>query len=556
MSASSKKKLRKEQNAVMMTERQQKEQAEAKSVKRMTVTFCVVMALVVLIFAATQVIGAITRNGVFEKNTIVATVGEHKLNSVIMNYYFYDAVTAEYNEKSNTYGDYTDSYFKQSGLDLSKPLNEQVYDNETGETWADYFMDKAIENAKSDYALYDLAVKDNFKLPEDMQQTIDSTLMNLQFYAAFAGASDVDMYLRMMYGNGSTEDSYKKYSEISATAAAYYNAHMEALEYDDAALRAHEKDRYNEYSAYTFNSYYLNYTSFLEGGTEDDKGNKTYSDEEKDAARKAAEAAALSLGSATTVEELDAAIAALEINKDAKEAPKSTLNENVMHNTLREEYAEWMSSADITEGTAKIFPNTTSTKNEDGTTTEVINGYYVLMYKSTNHNLEKLDNVRHILFQFEGGTKDDNGNTTYSAEEKAAAKAEADALLKKWQDGDATEESFIALVHDNTDDSGSKESGGLYEEIHRDSNYVPNFKSWAIDSARKPNDAAVIESDYGYHVMYYIGEDELTYRDYMIRNELINNEMESWYEGVLKAVTVVEGDSSRINKDLIYSPAN
>ena len=555
MSASSKKKLRKEQNAEMMTERQIKEQAEAKSVKRMTVIFCVVMALIVLTFAVTQIFGAITRNGVFEKNTIVATVGEHKLNSVVMNYYFYDAVTAEYNEKSNTYGDYTNSYFQSNGLDLSKPLSEQVYDSETGKTWADYFLDKAIENAKSDYALYDLAVKDNFKLPEDMQQTIDSTMTNLQFYAAFAGANDVDMYLRMMYGNGSTADSYEKYSQISATAAAYYSAHMEALEYDDAALRAHEKDRYNDYSAYTFNSYYLNYTSFLEGGTEDDKGNKTYSDEEKDAARKAAEAAALSLGSATTVEELDAAIAALEINKDAKETPKSTLNENVMHSTLREEYAEWMSSADITEGAVKIFPNTTSTKNEDGTTTEVINGYYVLMYKSTNHNLEKLDNVRHILFQFEGGTKDDDGNTTYSAEEKAAAKAEAEALLKKWQEGEATEESFIALVHDNTDDAGSKETGGLYEEIHRDSNYVPNFKSWAIDSARKPNDAAVIESDYGYHVMYYIGEDELTYRDFMIRNELTNNDMEAWYDGILEAVTVIEGDSSRINKDLIYSPA-
>ena len=55
--------------------------------------------------------------------------------------------------------------------------------------------------------------------------------------------------------------------------------------------------------------------------------------------------------------------------------------------------------------------------------------------------------------------------------------------------------------------------------------------------------------------MYYVGDDELTYRDYMIKNDMTNEDITEWYEGVLEAVTVVEGDNSRINKDLIYAPA-
>ena len=64
MSASSKKKIRKEQNADLMTDRQKKEQAEAKSVKRLTVIFCIVMVAIVAAFLITNLIGSINRSGV------------------------------------------------------------------------------------------------------------------------------------------------------------------------------------------------------------------------------------------------------------------------------------------------------------------------------------------------------------------------------------------------------------------------------------------------------------------------------------------------------------
>lgn len=553
MSASSKKKIRKEQNAEMLTERQLKEQAEAKSIKRLTVIFSIVMIAIVAAFLITNVIGGVNRSGVIEKNTIVATVGEHKLNSIVMNYYFYGAVNSMYSEISETYGDYADSYIKSTGLDLSKPLDEQVYDEDSGKTWADYFLDGAIETAKSDYALYDLAVAENFELPEDMQSSVSNALLNVQFSAAFSSLSDVDAYLRNVYGNGSTLENYEEYLNVSSMAAAYYNAKVDSMEYDDAAIRAYESERYDDYSSYTFASYYLTYTDFRTGGTTDEDGKTTYTEEENDAARKAAEAAALSLTDATTVEELDAAIAAIEAYADKETKPASSTNTDVMHTSLYEDYAEWLSQDERQVGDVNVFPSTSTTTDADGNEKEVVNGYYVLMFLSRNDNLEHLANVRHILFKFEGGTTDDDGNTTYSDEEKAAAKEEAEALLQQWKDGEATEESFIALVADNTDDTASAETGGLYEDIHKESDYVENFLNWAIDSSRKAGDTGIVESDYGYHVMYYVGDDELTYRDYMITNDMTEEDVTAWYEGILETITVVEGNSSKINKDLIYS---
>lgn len=552
MSASSKKKIRREQEASMLTERQQKELSEARKVKTLTVVFSAIMILIVVSFLAIQIVAGIDRNGIFEKNTVVATVGEHKLNTVTMNYYFYDAVANTYNNANSSYGDYASSFFLSQGLDLSKPLNSQICDEETGETWADHFLEQAIQNAKSDYALYDLAKAEGFTLPEDSQSQIDMTLSYLQLYASMSG-TDTSNYLRAMYGSGSNEKSYREYLTVSQTASAYYSAHMDSLSYTDADYREAEAENYSQYSAFTYNYYTLNYTSFLQGGTEGEDGKKVYTDEENDAARKAAEAASMTLGSATTLEELDAAIAGLEINADLETKPTSTERANAKYTSLNEEYAKWLSEDGRKEGDVKVFPNTVTSTDEDGNETKVTNSYSVVMFRSRNDNLEKLDNVRHILITPEGGTKDDNGNTTYSDEEMAAAKAEAEALLKQWQEGEATEDSFIALAKEKSDDTGSKDSGGLIEDIHRDSSLVENFRAWAIDSSRKVGDTGIVESSYGYHIMYYVGEDELSYRDYMIKNDLITEDMESWYESVLEPVTVIEGDDSRINKDLIYS---
>ena len=551
MSASDKKKLRKEQSATILSEKQRQEQSEAKKLKIQTISFVTAMVLVVCIALGVLGVRAVNNSGVFQKNTIAATIGNRELNSVELNYYYNDAVSEYYNEWYEQYTTYTDTYLKIIGLDTTKPLDEQIQDEKTGKTWAEYFIDAAIEQAKSDFALYDLAMKEGFALPSNEQTTLDNTLNNLETYAMLYGYSNANQYLRAMYGYGSDTESYSAYTERSAIADAYYNAHQDSLVYDDTAIRDYETDKVNNYNSYTYHYSYLSYTDFLQGGTKDDDGKKTYSDEEKDAARAALKAAAEEMATATSVEDLKAKAEAAEVNDNSKLAVNEETN--LLHTSINAALGEWLAADERKEGDIAAIPNTSTTENEDGEEITETNGYYIAIFHSKTDNTDKMANVRHLLVKFEGGTKDDEtGETVYSAAEKATAKTEADGYLKTWQEGDATEESFIELIKKHSDDSSAKE-GGLFEDIHPDSSYVANFLNWSISADRKAGDAEVIETEYGYHVMYYVGDDELSYRDYMITNEMRSADQEKWYNGILETVTTAVGDTSKMNLGLVLS---
>ncbi len=141
MSASSKKKLRKELEAQKLTEKQQQAQKESKKLKATTIAFVAILLAIVVAFAVILTINTIKTSGVIEKNTVAATVGEHELNSIEFNYYYNDLVSNTYNEWTQGYGESLSAYMAMMGLDLTKPLNEQNYFGEEGTTWAEYFVD-------------------------------------------------------------------------------------------------------------------------------------------------------------------------------------------------------------------------------------------------------------------------------------------------------------------------------------------------------------------------------------------------------------------------------
>ena len=154
MSASDKKKLRKEQAAAQLSERQRQELAEAKKLKRITVTFVANMLVVALTAIGVIGVSTVNNSGIIDRNTIAAITGEHQLNSVQMNYYLNDYIR----NWASSYGENLSLYAGMMGLDVNKPISEQVTNQETGETWADQFLKDAMDKAKSDYALYDKAM--------------------------------------------------------------------------------------------------------------------------------------------------------------------------------------------------------------------------------------------------------------------------------------------------------------------------------------------------------------------------------------------------------------
>lgn len=154
----------------------------------------------------------------------------------------------------------------------------------------------------------------------------------------------------------------------------------------------------------------------------------------------------------------------------------------------------------------------------------------------------KMVDVRHILITPEGGTKDENGNTTYSEEEWAACEAKAQSVLEEWLNGGGTEADFAALAQEKSQDPGSVSVGGLYEHVSK-GDMQANFDAWCFEDGRKAGDHGMVQTMFGYHIMYYVG-DEPTWMVYgrdnlknVMSNEFVSEntkkyEMNTIYENI------------------------
>ena len=531
MSASSKKKLRNEQQTAKMTEKQVAEQKEAKKLTLYTTIFVVVLAVMVVFAIAIGVTRSITNSGVHERNTVALTVGDHEISNAELNYFYMSAI----NSFNSNYG----SYAAMLGLDTSKPLNEQVINNDTGLTWADDFLNTAKDSARSAYALADAAEAAGFTLSEDDLADIDSTINNMKLYANLYGYSSTKDFLKAQYGNGATEESYRQYVTLNALASAYRNSYSSSLTYTDADLRAAESENYEKYSSFT---YYLAASKFQTDEVDAD------SDEAVKAAKEAADS--LIGEDVATVEDFDAAIAALDVNRDTEAS--STAYTDQQYSSVSATIRDWVIDSARKEGDKAVIANTSTSTDDDGKETTTTQGYYAVFFTGSNDNTFPLVNVRHILIKFEGGTTDSTtGTTTYSDEEKEAAKQKAEEILDEWMSGDATEDSFAALANEKSDD-GDGTTGGLYENVYP-GQMVSSFNDWCFDESRQTGNTGIIESQYGYHVMYFVGKSDTTYRDYQIETELRNTDTQEWYDATVEAMPMTDGDTKYIRKDLVIS---
>ncbi|MEF2837120.1 MAG: peptidylprolyl isomerase [Oscillospiraceae bacterium] len=111
----------------------------------------------------------------------------------------------------------------------------------------------------------------------------------------------------------------------------------------------------------------------------------------------------------------------------------------------------------------------------------------------------KFVDVRHILVQVKGEAADG----TYTDAEWETCRADAQAILDTWLAGDKTEESFAALATEKTEDPGSKQNGGLYQQVYA-GQMVPEFNDWCFDEARAYGDYDLVKTSYGYHVMFFV----------------------------------------------------
>ena len=541
MSASKKKQLRSE-NAGKMTERQIAEQKEAKKVKIYSIAFVVVLVALIVFAVVISVNRSVEARGVHEKNTIAATIGSHELSNAELSYYYIDYV----NNYVNTYG----SYLSLFGLDTSKTLDQQVYSSETGETWADFFISQAASTAQSTLSLADAADAEGFTLPEEQQTQVDLLSTNLDSYAKIYGYKDADAFLKAQYGNGSSKEDYLAYYSRNLLASAYQTAHQDALSYTNDQIREADSQDPTKYSSYSYAQYHVPTSKFLTGGTTDENGTTTYTAAERDAAMVAAKAAIAPLLKAADLEELNTAIGEMTINEGTEAS--ATVYTNQARSGINTYLTDWITDEARQEGDITSIEVPSTVTDENGEDLETVSAYYVVMYTGKNDNETDLINVRHILVGFSG---DQNEDGTYTDEVKEAARTSAEEILNEWKSGDATEDSFAELANSKSTDTGSNTNGGLYENVYP-GQMVAAFNDWCFDADRKAGDTGIVETSYGYHVMYFVGATGETYRDYQIVNDLRTADMNTWLEGLLENYTVTMGDTSYMRKNISLSSSS
>ncbi len=544
MSASSKKQLRKEQGAGKLTEKQLAAQKEASTTRLYTVAFVIVLVVLLAIAIFVGVNQTIKNSGYKERHTVAVQIGDHSLSNAELNYFFIDAVNTFY----SNYGSYAGMF----GLDTSKPLDQQVTDEDSGTTWADDFMESAKETARNVYAMSDAAEAAGFTLPEDKAAELEQNLNSIDTYAKLYGYQTGNAYLKAMYGNGATKEGFREYSTRSSLADAYYASYSDSLTYTDAQIAEKDAEDPNVYSSYSYHSYYMAISKFRTGGTEDADGNTTYTDEETAAAEAALRAAADSLvtDEIVTTEDLDAAIAALAVN-EGDDSAVSTASTNIRYTSLNSLYQDWVSDSSRKAGDKKVFESTTT--NDDGT--ESLSGCYVIYYDGSTDNEFKMVNVRHILVKPDHPTDEAEDahadGETYSAEEIAAARKTAEEIYAEWKAGEATEDSFAQLANEKSDD-GDGTTGGLYQNVIP-GQMVQAFNDWCFDASRKPGDTGIVDTQYGSHIMYFVGLSDITYRTSLIQSDLRTADVAAWQEELVSALTITDGDTSYIRTDLVIN---
>lgn len=138
---------------------------------------------------------------------------------------------------------------------------------------------------------------------------------------------------------------------------------------------------------------------------------------------------------------------------------------------------------------------------------EVTEEDYQAEYESDKEEYDKLGDsiigdVRHILIEFPRDSKTDKA-LPITDSEKAGYLKKAQDILEIYKKN-PTEDNFIKLVKEYSNDSASVENGGLYTNVIKDETYVAEFEKWAVDPSRQVGDVEIIETIYGYHVMYFV----------------------------------------------------
>lgn len=554
---------RKERLAKAAAKNAKKSPVSVKAQKTAKKVIAIVLA-VVIAFGAFA--GVLNFFDIPQKTVKVSIDGvKEKISLAEINYFYFQTWMQSFNTAAQ-YEQYGEGMgLSMTGFDYTKAPDKQEYKEDhvqfTGvtmedlgdikePTWQDVFTYSAVYQLVNAKFGAEKAKEADLKLTEAEEKEIDSQFEQMRKTAKENDYS-LNRWLRLQLGYGVTEKLIRNITEEMYLAQKYYDKVTEDTTNAVTADRINEEYKVNKDDYDIVDLRIYAFAADLGSNHKHEEGE----DHEKEHAKAEAEAkkkAEAFLKKATDEEKfIEAAKSDIlsKDNKSKKDADATTLVSKAKYATLTSSYSEAV--AKWVYDDARKAGEIAVVDNENGT-------FYVVMMKTLPHKDTSIysSDVRHILVQFpekntDGtatSTKDENGNTkkNITEETKKVTKEKAQAILDEYLKN-PTEENFAKLAKEKTEDPGSKDKGGLYEGVMNDGKYVKPFTEWSIANGRKAGDTGIVETDYGYHIMYFVKAGNLSWYQ-AVQTALVGAEIE---EGIAKeiedCVHSVKLDSFTIN---------
>lgn len=417
------------------------------------------LAVVIVLIVALLITGlwAVIRSGLPQRTLAAATIGSVDVKPVDINYYYF--------QQLGTYGIDPNTAEGQATLDAASGI-------EGFKTNADYLKDLAIQALQQDVLLADQAAQNQIALTAENSALIDPYLQNLQSAATQEGKT-LDNYLIATFGPGMNAEALRQIIERLLLADQYARTKTDSFTFTDAELQAGYEKAPEQYDTIDYRVFTLK-ADIKTGATD---AEKTKALEE---ARKTADEMLSRITDGASFRAL-----CIEYAADDELVAYKTKDPSLQEHKLR---------SAVTITTQKDWLFDPQRKPGDKTVLESSTAYYILLFQDRRRPEYERVNVRHILI---AAARD-----TATAEQLKTAEEKAESILAEYLAGDKTEESFADLAKANTADSNA-EQGGLYEGVFR-GQMVKEFEDWCFDPARQTGDTGIVQTDFGFHVMYYV----------------------------------------------------
>ena len=112
---------------------------------------------------------------------------------------------------------------------------------------------------------------------------------------------------------------------------------------------------------------------------------------------------------------------------------------------------------------------------------------------------------------------------------------------------------ILVLVITTIQFVSAEENQGLYSDISADSSYVESFEAWAIDPARTVGETGIVETEYGYHIMYFSSYSDTLYRNFLITNDMRTEDAQAWHDDLVAKAAVTLLTDKYVDKGMKLS---